>query len=74
MYFAMCTNLTRECHGANSEQLDVCGLTTGNSCNAWWMAYGQSTYPEHGEAQFKLLFLRGYVVLWHKEIFLFCEC
>lgn len=31
MYFAMCTDLTRECHGANSEQLDVCGLTTSNS-------------------------------------------
>lgn len=28
----MCTDLTRECHGANSEQLDVCGLTTSNSC------------------------------------------
>lgn len=74
MYFAMCTNLTRECHEANSEQLDVCGLTTGNSCNTWWMAYGQSTYPEHGEAQFKLLFLCGNVVLWRKEVFLFCEC
>lgn len=31
MYFATCTDLTRECHGANSEQLDVCGLTTSNS-------------------------------------------
>lgn len=31
MYFAMCTDLTRECHGDNSEQLDVCGLTTSNS-------------------------------------------
>lgn len=38
------------------------------------MAYGQSTYPEHGEAQLKLLFLCGNVVLWHKEVSLFCEC
>lgn len=38
------------------------------------MAYGQSTYPEHREAQLKLLFRCGNVVLWHKEVSLFCEC
>lgn len=68
MHFAMCTNLTREWHGANSEQLGVCGLTTSNSCQTWWVVYGEGMYPEHGEAQFKLLLLCGNVVSYSANV------